>query len=358
VLVGGRVCSAAGAVWQPMVEFSRRRALGGAAILTALVASCRIKSKPAGVTPVRLLQIGAGGRVRGVNIGPGSDDLRDDSWTGLWHRWDWNGRIKCELDDAITLGANCVRLIGNTNVVTSNAISTAVYLERWSQFLDYTKSHGLWVYPCGGDLRHWGDTTLDAAVDLYHDWAELLAKADHIVGVDITNEAPAASRSLDAGGIAYHEPESWYYTIKHLGERVRTVSGKPITHSRSITDSSPSWQFGSPETDLISDFLDVHVYVVNAPTDADSLYASDWGAGKQLIIGEFGVDMTVDGTSRTALYNDVKGLINHSANCVGGLAWAIYDTGTTLDSQVGLFDENRRPRLDIVTPFGAFPTTR
>ena len=45
-----------------------------------------------------------------------------------------------ELDDAVKVGANCVRLLGNTHVVTSNVIGRPLYLERWSQFLQYTKT--------------------------------------------------------------------------------------------------------------------------------------------------------------------------------------------------------------------------
>jgi hypothetical protein len=340
-----------------MVEMSRRRVLGGALVLPALAAGCTPTFDPGSARPVNLLKIGTGGRIRGLNITPGPDDWDGASpWADFWSSWNWDGRIKNELDDAAAAGANCVRLIGNTDVVTSGAITKAAYLQRWSQFLDYTKSRGLWVYPCGGDLSHWGDTSLNAAEDLYRGWAELLASADHVVGVDITNEAPAQSRVL--GGVAYGEPESWYYTIKRLGEMVQTVSGKPITHSRSIAKSAASWQFGSPETDRISDFLDLHLYVIGTSTDIDLLHATDWGAGKQLVFGEFGVDMTTDSPSRTAFYNSVKGLINHSASCVGGLAWATYDGGTIPVSQPGLYDANRALRADIATPFSTFPITR
>jgi hypothetical protein len=351
-----------------MVDISRRNALFGAFALSALATGCDIKQSGGGapaskpdanaVLPANLLQIGTSGRVRGVCIGPGVDDFRGDSaWTGLWQRWDWDGRIKNELDDAAAVGANCVRLFGNTHVVTSNVITRAEYLLRWSQFLSYSKSLGLWVYPCGGDLSSWGATTLEAAEDLYHGWAELLAAQDHVVGVDITNEASAQSRKV--GGIAYRQPESWLYTVKRLGEMVRVVSGKPITHSRGLsTYDAASWQFGSPETDSLSDFLDVHCYRSLSPHDADVLYSAEWGAGKQLVIGEFGANMTIDSSSRTAAYDGVKALIGNSPNCVGGLAWTIYDTGTDAASMYGLYDANRNPRPDIATSFGTFPITR
>jgi hypothetical protein len=341
-----------------MAELSRRRVLAGAIALPALAAACcRPASASDSVAPADLLNIGTGGRVRGVNITPGPDDWGGASpWAELWSRWEWNGRIKNELDDAVTVGANCVGLIGNTHVVTSDTVPMARYLQQWTQFLDYTKNCGLWVYPCGGDLAHWGHTTLDAAESVYRGWAEMLASYNHVIGVNITNEAPSQARAR--GAIAYAEPEPWYDTVKRLGELVRTTAEKPITHSRSITAASGSWQFGSPDTDKISDFLDVHVYDAPSPNDADALLASDWGAGKQLILGEFGVDMTADSPSRTAFFNAVKALISHSARCVGGLVWAIYDTDDTPAGGFGLYDANRAARTDIATPFATFPSTR
>jgi hypothetical protein len=353
-----------------MVEVSRRALLAGALAMPMLAGGCAAEGAtganvttsspdPNAVAPANLLEIGATGRIRGANIGPGVDDFRGDSaWAGLWQRWDWDGRIKNELDDALAAGANCVRLIGNTHVVTADVISKDDYLHRWSQFLAYTKSLGLWVYPCGGDLSHWGGyTTLGAAEDIYRGWADALASYDHVVGVDITNEAPAQSRVV--GGVAYQEPESWLYTIKRLGEMVRTVSGKPIAHSRGLYRyDAASWQFGSPETDAISDFLDVHAYRIPSPADAELLFATEWGAGKQLLIGEFGANMTIDSPSRTAAYGEIKAFISNAANCVGGLAWTIYDTGTDPASLYGLYDQNRAPRADIATPFGTFPVTR
>lgn len=306
----------------------------------------------------RELAIGSGDRIRGVCLGPAVEDFRGDSaWTGLWQRWDWEGRIRNELDDAVAVGANCVRLIGNTHAVTSNVISRDLYLSRWQQFLDHCSGAGLLVYPCGGDLRHWGETPLPIAEDIYRDWAGLLARYDGVVGVDITNESPAASRIQ--GGVAFHQSESWLYTVRRLGEVVREVTDKAITHSRGLYKyDAASWLHGSPETDVLSDFIDVHAYRASTPAEADALYASDWAANKQLLIGEFGANMTATVFERAAAYQEVKALIEHDPRCVGGLAWTIYDTGTDPESMYGLYDENRQPRQDIADVFATFPTTR
>jgi hypothetical protein len=355
---GMRVLAAAYDLWLLMVDVSRRQVLMGAMVMPTLLGGCAANLPAERRPPSASVAIGASDRIRGVNIGPAVADFVDESaWAGLWRRWDWDGRIKLELDDAVELGASGIRLIGNTHVVTSNIITRDTYLRQWTQFLEYTKSIGLRVYPCGGDLRHWGDTTLQAAENLYQGWAELFIHHDHVIGADITNEAPAQSKFV--GGIAYNQPESWLYTVKRLGELVRAVSGKPITHSRGLTTyDAASWEFGSPETDVLSDFLDVHAYHALSPNDADGLYASEWGGGKQLIIGEFGANMTLDSAARTADYEGIRGLIASSTNCVGGFAWAIRDTGTDPASLFGLYDENRVPREDIAGPFRKFPVVR
>lgn len=305
-----------------------------------------------------LLSIGPRDRIRGVCLGPAVEDFRGDSaWTGLWQRWDWEGRIRNELDDAVSLGANCVRLIGNTHVVTSNVINLDTYLSRWQQFLDYCTAVGLKIYPCGGDLRHWGETPLSIAEEIYHNWGSLLAGNDGVIGVDITNEAPAASRIQ--GGVAYHQSESWLYTVRRLGDTVREVTSKAITHSRALYKyDAASWLNGSPETDALSDFIDVHAYRASNATDADELLAAGSTAGKQLIIGEYGANLTMTAAERTAAYEEIKGLIEHSPRCVGGLAWTIYDTGTDPASMYGLYDPERRLRNDIADVYTTFPVTR
>lgn len=351
-----------------MPEISRRRVLLGSCVLPAIAMTGCDKtplsgpvasSEPGDGRQSQGLGIGPTQRIRGVNIAPGPDDWSgNSSWAELWKNWNWDGRIKNEIDDALAVGANCVRLMGNTHVLTSSAITKDEYLGRWSQFLHYAQSRGLWVYPCGGDLRHWGNTSIDDARDIYGSWASVLTDYDNVVGVDITNEAYAASRS-EAGPTDFREPESWLYTVSQLGELVKDVTGKPITHSRGLTAlGDENWEFGCPETDALSDFLDVHVYRTVSVGGTNGLFASDWGIGKQLLIGEFGVPMTADTSARSAFYEDVGAFISSTPNCVGGVAWSIYDAGAAPESQYGLIDGDRQPRLDVTTEFGSFPTTR
>jgi len=295
-------------------------------------------------------------RLRGVNISPGRQHFYSHSvWAGLWQTWDWHTWIKPIVDDARSIGANSIRIVGNTLVVTSGMISLEDYLNRWRQLLDYTASQNMYIFPCGGDLGHWGNaTTLSAAENIYRSWSEVLANYPHVVGVDISNEAGANDND---DGISYNQPEPWPDVIKRLGELVRQVSHKPITHSRSINNPL-RWANGSIYLDTLSDFLSIHCYYGPNRNDADVLRAAPWGSGKQLLIGETGIGMDLTSEERSARYRAVKALVEASPNNVGALAWSGYDLSSVPESQMGLFDLNRHPRTDITSVFETFPVTR
>ena len=320
-----------------------------------------VATVPGKVTPAGVLIPGSV-RLRGVNISPGPQHFYTPSvWAGLWQTWDWDTWIKPIIDDARSIGANSIRAIGNTLVVTSGMISADEYLTRWRQLLDYTASHGMYAYPCGGDLGHWGHaTTLVAAEDIYGSWSELLAEYSHVVGVDISNEA--STKNFDSeidSEIGYNQPEPWPDVIKRLGELVRNISHKPITHSRSAINPL-RWANGSIYTDIISDFLDIHCYYDPSSGDADILRATPWGSGKQLLIGETGAGLDLNSEERSARYRAVKRLVEASPDNVGALAWSGYDLKDpdAPRDQKGLFDRNRRPRSDITSVFETFPIAR
>jgi hypothetical protein len=319
-------------------------------VSVSVVATVPFRVPPAGIL------IPESVRLRGVNISPGPQHFYTPSvWAGLWQTWDWDTWIKPIIDDARSIGANSIRTIGNTLVVTSGMISADEYLNRWRQLLDYTASQGMYFFPCGGDLGHWGHvTTLSAAEDIYRSWSDLLAEYSHVVGVDISNEASA--KGADEG-IGYNQPEPWPDVIKRLGELVREVSHKPITHSRSLNNPL-RWANGSIYLDTLSDFISIHCYYSPGREDADALHAAPWGSGKQLLIGETGAGLDLNSEERSARYRAVKALVEASPDNVGALAWSGYDLKDKPRDQKGLFDRNRRPRSDITSVFETFPIAR
>ena len=242
-----------------------------------------------------------------------------------------------------------MRVIGNTLVMALGSVTLTQYLARWQQLLDHAQSLGLFVYPCGGDLGHWGTYTWAQSTQTYTELAQLLKGYPNVIGVDIVNEA---SQPLDPVGWTYNQPEPVADLLTELGNKVRSV-GLPITYSRSVANSGGWTQ--DYFTDHLGDFLDFHVYYPPQPTDSLQAYGQLSSIYKRLIIGEFGINNTFSPEDRTAYYDAVRVMIDNDPRCVGALAWSAYDVGPTSDMQWGLFDPQRQLRTDISQPFSTFP---
>ena len=275
----------------------------------------------------------------------------------MWTVWNWNGWIKWQVDQAVALGCNSVRLIGAVNAVHDGAITLGQYLAQWAQFLDYTASLGLKVYPCGGDLAHWGivGATNAQAQAIYGPLGALLETYSHVIGIDVTNEAytQGASVGLSEASITT--------TLTALTGTLRSVTTLPIAHSMAIFDA-PLWGQALTQTIAgISDFFDMHTWY-NAPNhigtaDARYLIYKTYGA-RPFLIGEVGVPLSDAAAYRTARYEAVEAFLTTELKASGAFAWAISDQGVAAANQYGLVDLNGVERADIVTPFKRWITSR
>jgi hypothetical protein len=339
-------------------EISRRAFVGhvlgaaGAGALSGSVLGACVSNAQNPTDPMKTA-IGpktSGAKLRGANLVGGFNQVSGDTvWAALWRVWDWDNWIRPQLDD-IAKVSNAVRFWGNTLVVADGSLTLTQYLTRWRQVLDYIQSLGLYVYPCGGDLGHWGDYTWAQSTQTYSELAQLLASYSNVIGVDIVNEA----RSLghDPDNFSYQQPEPVEKLLVELGGIVR-AAGLPITYSRSIRDKS-GWSLDY-FTDHMGDFLDFHVYYSPGPNDSLIASQQPWGVDKRLIIGEFGQDLTVASAQRTAYYDAIRTMCANDPNCLGAFAWSAWDLGTTATSQWGLYDAGRVLRQDIGEPFAKFP---
>lgn len=296
-------------------------------------------------------------RIRGVNHVLRFEDKEpqdnDDAWGALWRVWDWTNWVQPQLDDIAKVG-NAARFWGSTCVLALNNITLDQYLDRWMQVLDYTNSVGLLLYPCGGDLLHWGDYSLKDSVKCYSELSALFATYPHVIGMDIANEAPAFpwNQLNKPKADQYNQPEPYDEFLQELGAAVR-ANGIPITYSRNLWSSRQWTQEGS--LDSKGDFLDFHVYYAPDPGDSLPVYDTDWGKGKQMLVGEFGMGMNVSSDVRDAYYAAIKQLTVSDPNCIGAFAWSAYDPSTPPIWQTGLFDRQRLPRDDVVDAFMKFP---
>jgi hypothetical protein len=294
-----------------------------------------------------------GVKFRGVNLAGNFTQTTaangNDIWASLWGVWNWGGLIAPQLDDIAKI-ANAVRIIGNTLVMALENITLTQYLARWQQLLDHAQSLGLFVYPCGGDLGHWGNYIWAQSTQTYTELAQLLHSYPNVIGVDIVNEAQQMPQPVV--GWTYNQPEPVADLLTELGGIVRSV-GLPVTYSRGIANSSGWAQ--DYFTDHLGDFLDFHVYYLPEATDSLQAYGQSSSIYKRLIIGEFGINNTFSPEDRAAYYNAMRVMIDNDPRCMGALAWSAYDLGPTNDWQWGLFDPQRQLRTDIGQPFSTFP---
>lgn len=332
-----------------LLRYSLGTAVAGSVLGSATAVAAPAPDKPSGVN------ISSSVKIRGANIGPRYAEVasvyQNNEWASMWGTWNWDGVIAPQLDDSAKI-ANAVRTVGSTLVMALGGITLSTYLARWEQFLDRAHSLGLYVYPCGGDLGHWGVFTREQSVETYSHFAKLLANYPNVIGVDIVNEANG-TLSLTSPYLSswtYAQPQPVPELLTELGSVVRSV-GLPITYSRGMQDSS-GWG-NDYFTDHLGDFLDFHVYY--SPAQTDSL---EKDSNKQIVIGEFGVDQTVDSADRTARYNAVRAMCERDPRCVGALAWSTWDLASSPSLQFGLYDEHRQLRTDIAEPFLMFGGTR
>lgn len=335
-------------------NISRRTFLHGASGIAAVGALSGSVGAGAILNAQRLSdpRIPGGVKFRGVNLVNNFTQTTaadgNDIWASLWGVWNWSGLIAPQLEDIAKI-ANAVRIFGNTLVMALGRITLTQYLARWKQFLDHAQSLGLFVYPCGGDLGHWGKYTWAQSTETYTELAQLLESYPNVIGVDIVNEA---SQPLERVGWTYNQPEPVADLLTELGSIVRSA-GLPITYSRSVATSSGWTQ--DYFTDHLGDFLDFHVYYLPEATDSLQAYGQSSSVYKTLIIGEFGIGNTVSPEDRAAYYNAVRVMIDNDPRCMGALAWSAYDFGPTKNMQTGLFDPQRQLRPDIGQPFSTFP---
>jgi glycoside hydrolase-like protein len=319
---------------------------------------------PAAAPPAVGLRMPGNVRLRGVNIVPsfGVKYLpvdKESVWAAMWRTWDWNGWLRPQLDDAAKI-ANGIRFFGNTACIAQGSVTTADYLARWKQLLDYCAAKNLYVYPCGGDLGHWGDMGYAQATDLYTAWAKLLHAYPNVVGVDVTNEAYGYARGLVSGPTVYKQREPILTLLKNLGDIVRANAGVPVTHSFPLSD--PTWWTLDidpiPQLFAMSDFLDYHVYCDTDPSQAARAFTTPWGHGKHMVIGEFGIDTTSPPEKRTARYRRVRDIVASRPDIEGAVAWSCWDLAGDKTSQYGLYDSRGHLRADISGGFANLPVAR
>jgi len=268
-----------------------------------------------------------------------------NSWGGLWSEWDWNNWIKPQVDRAIVLGLNTIRVIGAPNIVLNPAslpaqITQQAYDNRWRQLADYCNEQGLRLYPCLTEM--WAFTGYTGAPNDFQDpdvtecittTAAVLAEFQNVIGFDVFQEGSGYLDGLDLEDIL-----ALYAAIRLV------APGVPLTTSNSSGNFGSAAQFWNDATSLPyqawmadggADFVDLHIYLEGATAvDVDSLIER---VGLPVLIGEYGADQNLSSGSRVARYRSGRAVHNRPG-VLGSLVWALADQGSTDANKAGVWD--------------------
>jgi hypothetical protein len=331
-------------------------------------------------------------KIRGGNIAPKPGG---HAWKGLFAEWDWINWIKPQVDRAIALGLNAIRLIGGPECIfvapaDLTQITQAQYDAHWTQLATYCLQNGLYLYPClvskwdfvdvYGVGTSFTDATITASIKTS---AANLVKFSNVIGFDLFQEgdsntgvawqashAYSINSLVNLGGNSYKvtvagtsassggptgtgsaitdNTVTWAYQgtallpsdVIAMMNAVRTVANVPLTMSRSLGDG-----FGFNDTISMwytvfnttggADFVDLHIYLDNVlPGDPDFQILK---AGKPFLIGEFGASQNLSGGTQTARYSALSAIHNRRG-IIGSFVWALADQDTVSSNQWGVWD--------------------
>ena len=252
-----------------------------------------------------MLLTASGARIRGGNIHPPGTSPPHKR---LWVDWDWEGRVKQQVDLLASKGGNCVRVIGDVVGVLDGSITLATYRARWRQLIDYAASVGVSTYACGGNAAHFGAYTVSDVLSVLTGLAAEINGDTDVVGFDIVQESPTWVATNGASAVA----------------AVRAVCDRPLTFSLAKTSQAAMTNESHAGVRDLVDFLDFHVYF--SPT------AAMWATvapneSKPILVGEFGLGVSSGQAAQEARYNAVVTAYAAAADdmVAGLLVWAIAD---------------------------------
>jgi hypothetical protein len=289
------------------------------------------------------------GKVKGVSLTSKPGRPLESAY---WIEWDWTGWIRPQIDCAIALGANTVRLVGDVAMVFSGSISQATYNARLQQVIKYCVDNGLAYYylgcaPYGTDGSNNGTLAMPdaqiASVINSNIAAITSGSTDYranIIGADLVSEANAGFSAARVNNI---------YSLV----RPNVPAIIPCTFGTSGALPDSSWLNSISGS---CDFIDPHIYpqvyggINNFPPASaiSALHAAF--PNKEILFGEGGID-TSQFTSAQVM-DWIKNLTSLADMPIarGALLWAAQDQQTSTE-RYGAFDSNWHPRPSIAGPW-------
>lgn len=289
------------------------------------------------------------GKVKGVSLTSKPGRPLESAY---WIEWDWTGWMRPQIDCAIALGANTVRLVGDVAMVTSGALSQAAYNARLQQVVKYCVDNGLAYYyigcaPYATDGANNGTlATPDAQIAsvITSNIAAITSGSSdfraNIIGADLVSEANAGFSAARVNNI---------YSLV----RPNVPAVVPCTFGTSGALPDSSWLNSISGS---CDFIDPHIYpqvyggINNFPPASaiSALHAAF--PNKEILFGEGGVDTSLCTTAQAVAWITNLTALADMPIARGALLWAAQDQQTSTELY-GAFDSNWHPRVSIAGPW-------
>lgn len=283
--------------------------------------------------------------IKGASIHPKSSYSSDPAsvWTALWNEWDWTNWIKKSIDLSKGQGVNTFRIIGGIGGIFEGRYTRTAYLARLQQLVEYLQQQGMYMYACGGDIRHLERADGSFVKAELVTQANLLKNYDNVIGFDLMNEL-GATFNIVGQRQALGWAKEWASAVK------ATAPNIPLTYSQVSTRLSDYDTYR--EMDRYCDFHDVHLYPTPTAqmgnhTIAPLLAMTD----KQILIGEFGANRgSMTAPQMATAFGQVLGIVQSHEQVIGASLWA------AIGNSYGLYDETTVTlQSDVATPFASFP---
>lgn len=300
------------------------------------------------------------GKVKGWNL---TAKPTQDTESAYWLEWDWDGWIREQIDYAMSLGANAIRLIGDVAMVINGTggMTQAIYNTRLAQLVAYCAANGVSVYYTGCATYGAAD---NGTITAYGAGAQAFADVIKSNIAYVTGGAGGNYTTSLLGCDIVQEANSWANAAA-----VADLYGKikPFVPA-SIGCTFSTYFYDSWLASIIAycDYIDLHVYP--QALGITNEWTTSWVTAnprtdyptKEILFGEGGASygqnpsgLTTGNPSYTPTqvndwYAGLAALgVMSDSKVRGALAWAVHDQG----DEYGAFDSTWAPRSAMVLPW-------
>lgn len=294
-------------------------------------------------------------RIKALNvvIAPGQQ------WANLWSLWEWDRLIRAQIDVAISMGCNAVKITasGINGEAGSNYPSDATLLARIQEFCGYAQSHSMGVYwnLAAHPSYIWGGagtTPLSTTLPSMQKVCGWLESIPNIVGIDVVNEINNGIPTTWSGP----NYAQFLADITALLAGIRQATSLPLTVSNWVQSVAGITNTYAATSAAVTDFHDFHPYYTSgtpAAADVATLRTMPWYLGRYLV-GEAGTNLS-QGTTAQTNWTAGFGALGSNTDSYGAVLFCGSDYDNTSSStKFGVCDSDvKNPRSWITTPWTA-----